>query len=815
MLARLHGGAALDLTRAALVVGVLLCAWPVAAQPNQPAPATNQTITIPPITFAVPQHIVCDSGCGSPPATPDRAAFTAGTTNISPTGGVFNDGLSVLTSGMQASPRVTAYRAFHFNLRNAAGAELGITTSPLVTAVQSTAGTELAINEDGSINVTPTGGVTILDPTTQTPVDAKTSTPAGTEMGLIVRNIPSGTQAVSVASLPLPAGSGTEATLALIKAKTDNLDVTLSTRTKPADNQNVIVTNALTVAQGASGSTADPWSIQLRDQAGNEIESTTTDPAGGQRGLIVRVSAVKAASTAALAADRSLVVGLSPNSPLPTGSNTIGALTANQSVNVAQMGGVATSMNTGVRDTGTQRVTIATNDVVPVTGTFWQATQPVSGTVTTTPPSNASTNVAQLAGTATAVNSGVKDAGTLRVVLATDQPALTNKLLVTPDSVALPANQSVNVAQMGGIATSMNTGVRDTGTQRVTIATNDVVPVSGTVTTTPPANASTNVAQLAGTTTDTNSGVKSAGTLRVVLATDQPALTNKLLVTPDSVALPANQSVNVAQVGGTATVTGGVAGILAVGGNVANAVAATANPVPVGGIFTTTPATLTTGQTGTLQFTAAQNVKQDLTTVGGTAVATGTGAGGAGIPRVTVSNDSNVIVTPPTLTKATQGATGFSTQDLKDAGRSSIMLTGSIASTAVAETLITLTKSAGLAATTTCSSCGITTGKRFRIQAVVLSARNSTGVVTSNITVNLRAAVAGATTAASPLQLHYVVNLPASAATTVFPVTLIPDGFEIDANGATNTYGVTITHPQWVTGTTVATFDLSIIGYEY
>src|SRR6185503_1468207 len=137
---------------------------------------------------------------------------------------------------------------------------------------------------------------------------------------------------------------------------------------------------------------------------------------------------------------------------------------------------------------------------IPITGTVT-----VSGTVTTTPPSNASTNLTQLAGTAVDVNSGVKSAGTLRVVIATDQPQLTNKLLVTPDSVALPANQSVNISQ------------------------------------------------LAGTTTDTNSGVKSAGTLRVVIATDQPQLTNKLLVTPDSVALPANQSVNVAQLAGTTT----------------------------------------------------------------------------------------------------------------------------------------------------------------------------------------------------------------------------------------------------------------------
>lgn len=126
---------------------------------------------------------------------------------------------------------------------------------------------------------------------------------------------------------------------------------------------------------------------------------------------------------------------------------------------------------------------------------------------------NQSTNVAQIAGTTPDTNSGLKSAGTLRVVLATDQPALTNKLLVTPDSVALPANQSVNVSQ------------------------------------------------IAGTTPDTNSGVKSAGTLRVVLATDQPALTNKLLVTPDSVALPANQSVNVSQINGVTPLMGnGVTG---------------------------------------------------------------------------------------------------------------------------------------------------------------------------------------------------------------------------------------------------------------
>jgi hypothetical protein len=81
------------------------------------------------------------------------------------------------------------------------------------------------------------------------------------------------------------------------------------------------------------------------------------------------------------------------------------------------------------------------NGTFPVTGTFWQATQPVSIS------GNQAVNVAQLAGTATDTNSGNKSAGTLRVVIATDQPQLTNKLLVTPD-----ANSAVNVAQWNGSA---------------------------------------------------------------------------------------------------------------------------------------------------------------------------------------------------------------------------------------------------------------------------------------------------------------------------------------------------------------------------
>jgi hypothetical protein len=44
------------------------------------------------------------------------------------------------------------------------------------------------------------------------------------------------------------------------------------------------------------------------------------------------------------------------------------------------------------------------------------------------------------------------------------------KLLVTPDSVALPLHQSVNLDEVNGVAVSMGAGLSDTGTQRVALS---------------------------------------------------------------------------------------------------------------------------------------------------------------------------------------------------------------------------------------------------------------------------------------------------------------------------------------------------------
>lgn len=60
------------------------------------------------------------------------------------------------------------------------------------------------------------------------------------------------------------------------------------------------------------------------------------------------------------------------NAATPAGTNNIG------DVDVLTVNGVAPAFGTGLRGATVQRVTIATDDSVPVTGTFWQATQPVS-----------------------------------------------------------------------------------------------------------------------------------------------------------------------------------------------------------------------------------------------------------------------------------------------------------------------------------------------------------------------------------------------------------------------------------------------------
>lgn len=92
------------------------------------------------------------------------------------------------------------------------------------------------------------------------------------------------------------------------------------------------------------------------------------------------------------------------------------------SVNLAKLGtGVITTL-----DSATQRTTIKVSNFPPtqaVSGTFWQTTQPVSGTITTVPPSNASSNISQINGITPLMGNGVTGTGSQRVTIASDNTA--------------------------------------------------------------------------------------------------------------------------------------------------------------------------------------------------------------------------------------------------------------------------------------------------------------------------------------------------------------------------------------------------------
>lgn len=157
-----------------------------------------------------------------------------------------------------------------------------------------------------------------------------------------------------------------------------------------------------------------------------------------------------------------------------------GRLWASATIDTALPAGSATIGN--VNQAGTWNITNISGTVSLPTGAATAAKQPALGT----------------AGAASA------DVITIQGI------ASMTKLLVTPDSVALPANQSVNISQINGVTPLMGNGASGTGAQRVTIA-NDSTGILATV---------TSLTQMNGQAISMGTGVRAAGTQRVTIATD-------------------------------------------------------------------------------------------------------------------------------------------------------------------------------------------------------------------------------------------------------------------------------------------------------
>jgi hypothetical protein len=241
------------------------------------------------------------------------------------------------------------------------------------------------------------------------------------------------------------------------------------------------------------------------------------------------------------------------------------------------------------------RFTVNINGTVGVTGTFWQATQPVSGAISFTAPQHAILDsgtavVTQPTGTnlhavldTTSTTAVTQATGTnLHAVIdttsttAVTQATGTNLHSVVDSGTITTVSTVTNLSQMAGVAISLNTGVRDTGTQRVTIATNDVVPITD------------------------NSGS---------LTVDQPTGTNLHVVTDATSVTAAILGAETTKVIGTVRAQGNVGGIFDTTQNAAVA----ANSLLQGCNFTTSPAILTTANQGAVQCNSKGELLSQLT----------------------------------------------------------------------------------------------------------------------------------------------------------------------------------------------------------
>ncbi len=140
-----------------------------------------------------------------------------------------------------------------------------------------------------------------------------------------------------------------------------------------------------------------------------------------------------------------------------------------------------------------------------------------------------------MGGTAADGNSGNKSAQTQRVVIATDQPQLTNALKVDGSAVTQPVSAASLPLPSGASTAAKQPALGTAGS-----ASSDVISVQGIASMTP---VQTDVTKLGGTAIATNSGNKDGGTLRVVLATDQPQNTNALKVDASATTQPVSGTV--------------------------------------------------------------------------------------------------------------------------------------------------------------------------------------------------------------------------------------------------------------------------------
>lgn len=266
---------------------------------------------------------------------------------------------------------------------------------------------------------------------------------------------------------------------------------------------------------------------------------------------------------------------------VPTHAVTLASttITGTSAVSIASM---PSTPVTGSFFQATQPVSLASAPTTPVTGTFFQATQPVSGTVTanagtgtlavsiaTAPALVASSAViGHVISDTTSTTAVTQATGTnLHVVLDTTSTTAVTQATGTNLHAVLDTTSTTAVTQATG--TNLHAVLDTTSTTACTQATGTNLHVVTDSTSSLAANQSVNVSQINAVTPLMGNGVTGTGSQRVTISSDNTAFTVNARTTgnggaifdaPNNGTAPAQVTVIGAQLQSSATATAGTAG---------------------------------------------------------------------------------------------------------------------------------------------------------------------------------------------------------------------------------------------------------------
>lgn len=557
-------------------------------------------------------------------------------------------------------------------------------------------------------------------------------------------------------------------------------------------------------------------------------------------GTGTNAAAVKPALTPAEDADPALVVTLSPNSAGIGGGGGVASTVA-----LANGSKIAIDQTTP----GTTNGVEVTNESLSVTGTFWQATQPISGSVSVSnlPASQAVTgtfwqatqpvSAASLplpSGAATSAKQPTLDADGGAPAHVTNWPttqpvsgsvgvsgsvAVTGTFWQATQPVSLATNTPDVTDRSGRLLghvtvdsapTTAVTGTFWQATQPVSIASMPSTPVTGTFWQSTQPVSLTSLPSLA-------AGTALIGKVGIDQTT--PGTTNGVSITNSSLAVtgtfwqatqPVSGSVSVSNFPATQPVSGTFWQATQPVSLATNTPDVTDRSARLLGHVTVDSAP-TTAVTGTF-WQATQPVSgtfwQATQPVSIASMPSTPVTGTFWQATQPVSGTVAVSTLPTAVAKGTQGATGVPTQDLKDSGRTAVVLNASGIATIVAATLVTVQKYVAGTVTTGVTEYVVTAGKTLRVQSIVITFRPttpSTTVTFVSCTWSFRRGTVTLTATSS------LVGTATGMVTTNTPSIIID--FDV-ADGLEFAAGDHIGFTQASSATT-GTFDLTLIGFEY